>query len=137
MDIIFSANNRYEVLQLPIVPEGQEWEAPHKNESFDTVQHGELNLIGLSGLTTLNISSFFPNKPYTFAKSGVMGQYCVDFFDKIKRNREPVRIVIISKRGYELLNILVTIESFSWGIDRAGDFPYKLDLKEYKQAVVT
>lgn len=137
MDIIFFANNREEMLQLPIVPENQQWDAPQKNETFDTIQKGEINLIGLKGLTALNISSFFPMKDYSFAKSNAKGDECIAFFKKWKERREPIRIIIISKTNLELLNILVSIENFTYGIDRAGDIPYKLDLKEYIQVRVT
>jgi hypothetical protein len=131
MDIMFFANNRKERLHLPIVPEGLEWDNPHKNETFDTIQHGEINLIGLKGLTTLSIDSFFPMKSYSFVKSKVLGTACVAFFNKWKNLRQPIRIIVINKAGLELLNILVSIESFTYGLDQVGDIPYKLDLKEY------
>ncbi|MEH6940774.1 hypothetical protein [Bacillus sp. JJ722] len=131
MDVVFSANNRKETLKLPIVPEGLEWPRPQKNETFDTIQKGEIKLIGLKGLIRFSISSFFPMKPYPFAKSKVMGKEAIAFFTKWQDKRQSIRVVITNKSGLELLNIPVTIENFTHGIDRAGDIPYKLDIEEF------
>jgi hypothetical protein len=131
MNIVFSANNRKETLKLPIVPPELEWDYPQKNETFDTIERGEINLIGLPGLTTLSITSFFPMKSYRFAKSKVLGKEAISFFIRWKKKRQPIRIVITSKSGLELLNISVSIERFVYGPDRTGDIKYTLDLREY------
>ena len=54
MNIIFSANNNEEVYVLPIVPP-IELNIPRKNEEFETINSGTLNLIGTRGLKSLSI----------------------------------------------------------------------------------
>ncbi|MGD6845229.1 hypothetical protein ACQCVH_22255 [Bacillus infantis] len=137
MDIVFSANNREEILKLPIVPPDLTWDSPQTNETFDTIQQGELNLIGLKGLVSFSISSFFPMKRYPFAKSAVLGNQAVTFFEKWRKKRVPIRVVITNKKGQELLNLAITIDNFTHGFDQAGDIQFTLDIKEYRFPRVT
>lgn len=130
MDIVFSANNMQEVLSLPIIPPDFSVDTPRKNEEFETIQ-GTLNLIGLRGLRTLSISSFFPTKPYQFAKYQKNGWDCVRFFNKWADKRVPIRIIVTDNKSNEILNMPCTIESFVHGLDRAGDIVYTLDIKEF------
>jgi hypothetical protein len=132
MNVIFSANNRQEVLNLPIVPSDLSWDNPSSNEEFETIQHGKVNLIGLDGLITLSIQSFFPMQDYPFAKSKVKGLECVDFFKRWRAKRVPIRLVVINKAGNELLNIPITVENFIYGLDPSGDIAYTLEIKEFR-----
>jgi hypothetical protein len=136
MDIVFSANNRKEVLVLPIVPSDLSWDSPSNNETFDSIQLGTLNIAGLEGLISLSIQSFFPMKDYPFVKSKKKGAECVNFFKKWKKRREPIRIVITSKNKKEWLNISVLIDNFTHGLDKAGDISYSLDLTEFRPVKV-
>ena len=132
MDIVFSANNFQEVMKLPIVPPTFEFNIPRKNEEFETIQFGTLNLIGLRGLKTLSIQSFFPTKEYNFAKTKINGWQYVNFFNKWANNRLPIRIIVSDKKGFEILNMACTVENFTYGLDRAEDIPYTLELKEFR-----
>lgn len=136
MNIVFSANNLEETLTLPIIP--SDFSVPeitNKNEEFEIIGGingvGVLNLIGLKGLRTLSINSFFPNKVYSFAKSQKYGNDCVAFFKKWSDKRVPIRIIVTDNNGKKLLNMACLIESFIVGVDNVGDFPYTLDLKEF------
>jgi hypothetical protein len=141
LNIVFSANNLEEILTLPIIP--SEFVIPeiiNKNEEFEIIGGvdgvGALNLIGLGGLRTLSIASFFPNKYYSFAKVQVDGYKCVNFFKKWSKKRVPIRIIVTDTNGKKMLNMACTIESFISGVDYAGDFPYTLELKEFVFPVV-
>lgn len=133
MDIVFSANNNEEVKILPIIPEELEIDIPRKNDEFETVNNRILNLIGNRELKTLNISSFFPLKKYEFIKKGASknGWDYVNFFNKWANEKMPIRIVITNNDNVTMLNMACTVENFKYGIDKAGDIKYSLDLKEY------
>jgi len=137
LDIVFATKDRKRVLKLPIVPPELQWDNPQKHETMDTIQGGEVLIPGLKGLTTLSIDSFFPMKKYPFRKSDVQGKEAIEFFMKNKEARRPLRMVITSKSGLELLNKLIMIENFTYGLDRVGDIKYSLALKEFVEVVVT
>ena len=137
LDIIFSNENRKEVLQLPIIPETLEVSFPHNNEVFSTVDGGDINLIGRPGLKSITLTSWFPMKKYSFAKSPVLAPEAKEYFVKFKRERKPVRIVIVNKNSYTSHNELYAIEEFNFGYDRAGDMTYTLSLKQYVPKKVT
>ena len=137
MDIIFSEENRSETLQLPIIPAELQVSFPHNNEVFSTVDAGDINLIGRPGLKSLTIDSWFPMREYTFAKSSVQGAEAKEFFVKYKRQRRPLRAVIINNAGYTLHNDLYAIEEFTFGYDRVGDMTYSLKLTQYVPKQVT
>ncbi|MCY9529173.1 hypothetical protein M5X04_07465 [Paenibacillus alvei] len=130
MDIVFSANNMQETMKLPIIPPDFSFSIPRNNEEFETI-NGPLNLIGTRGLKTLSISSIFPNKKYKFAKVQKHGWDCVRFFNKWANKRMPIRIIVTDNKANEILNMACTIENFEYGLDRAGDIPYTLELKEF------
>lgn len=130
MDITFSSEDRKEVLKLPIVPPDLQWDRPNNNVTMETI-NGEIRLIGKKKLMSLSISSFFPNKEYKFARSNVKGRYAVGFFAKWKNSGKPIRMAITNDNRETLLSILVSIDNFNHGFDRAGDTTYTLDLTEY------
>ena len=68
MDIYLSVNNREQVICLPVLPAEFTVSKPQKNEVFETVDQGELKLIGKAGLKGITISSFFPVRDYPFLK---------------------------------------------------------------------
>ena len=75
-------------------------------------------------------------KKYPFRKSDVQGKEAIEFFLKSKEARQPLRTVITSKSGLELLNKLMMIENFTYGLDRVGDIKYNLDLKEFVEVII-
>jgi len=134
MDIIFSANNNEEIKVLPVVPNNIEIAQAQNNEEFETLNNGTLNLIGDMGLQSLSISSIFLNKEYSFAKknSSSDGWSYVEFFKKWRNKRVPIRVVMTTSEGKEILNIPCTIDNFTYSEARNGDIKYSLEIKEYK-----
>lgn len=137
MKVSFASQDRKIFVQLPIVPEDLTWGNGMSNQTFETIQHGEINLPGTKKLIAFTIDSFFPNnstkaKYYKFAKSYYDSEGLVYQFSKWRDSRVPIRCVITSKAGRTLLNILVLIENFERGMDRVSDVPYKLEVKEYR-----
>lgn len=134
MDIIVSANNNEEVLVLPIVPPNISISIPQDHEDFDSIQ-GKIKLIGPMGLRTLTLESFFPvNKNYSFIRPGSEkdGWQYVNFFEKWRAKRVPMRIIITSKDDHKRLNMPFVVNDFSWAIDRIGDIKYTLTIEEYR-----
>lgn len=131
MEITFSANNRKDILHLPIIPETLDISFPHNNQTFTTISEGDINLIGMAGLKEISFSSWFPMREYLFAKSKVTGIDGKEFFTKWKRKRKPIRIVITTSQGVELHNEEYAIEEFIFGYDRVGDMTYSLNLKQF------
>jgi len=141
MDIVLSYNNMAEVLTLPFLP--SEINLPGvqmTNEEFDLSSGyngiGKLNLSGLRGLKVLTIESFFATKKYSFAKKQKDGWACVNLINKWSKSRRPIRVIITNDKHLEILNMACLIESFVYRVDRAGDIPYTLDLKEFVMPVV-
>ncbi|EON70454.1 hypothetical protein [Lysinibacillus sphaericus] len=131
MDIVFSDENRNEILHAPIIPVELEVSFPHNNQVVSTINGGDINLIGQAGLKSLTFSSWFPIREYSFVKSKVLAPEAKEYFVKWKRQRKPIRVVITSKGGWEIHNELYTIEEFNFGYDRVGDMTYTLKLTQF------
>ncbi|MGG2053107.1 hypothetical protein ABFY48_01820 [Lysinibacillus pakistanensis] len=138
MDIFVSSEDRKEVLQLPIIaPDFEGVKFPHNNQTFSTISAGDIKLIGMAGLKTILINSWFPMKEYSFAKSPLLGTEAKEFFVKWKRKRRPIRVIIVNNAGYEFHNELYAIEEFTFGYDRVGDMTYSLSLEQFVPKKVT
>jgi len=132
MNITVSANNNKEILEFPIIPRDTNLNNPSKNEEFQTINAGTLNLLGDKGLRSLSISSIFPKNKETWAKAGsVEGIKYVDFFNKWQGKNVPIRIVMSLESGKELVNMLCSIENFTYNFNSVENIKYTLDLKEY------
>lgn len=130
MEIVFSANNRKDILHLPIIPEELEISFPHNNVVIDTATGGQLKIFGEAGLKAISYSSWCPmNNSPNYAKSKVLAPRLKEFFTQWKRKKKPIRIVITYKSGYELHNEEYAIDEFVFGYDRMGDLTYSLSLE--------
>ncbi|MNC10634.1 hypothetical protein D3C75_583000 [compost metagenome] len=137
MDIVLSYNNFEESLILPVLPE--DFSVPFNqraNEEFDLALGsggiGKLNLPGLRGLKTISITTFFPSPrhQYSFVKSNVTSWDAINLINKWANSRNPIRL-IVTHEDIEMLNTACLVESFTYGVDRSGDVPYTLELKEF------
>lgn len=124
------------IVQLPVNPEAISVSIPGSNKGTTVVKLGEITNIGLVGLSSLTIDSFFPSYAYPFVNTAgdfKEPQFYIDFIKEIRNDRKPVRLIIT---GTEI-NMLVTIEDFGydrrWGTD---DLDYSLKVKEYKEHTV-
>lgn len=136
MDIIFSANNNEEVMVFPIVPPDIGTEIPQENENFESTT-GKMKLIGNVGLKTLQIESFWPvNKNYPWVRSGAEsnGWSYVEFFEKWRSKKVPLRVIITTTNGATRLNMACLVNDFKWAVDKTGDIQYRLDVEEYRFA---
>ena len=84
MDIIFSANNNEEIKIIPVIPQDlPQVDKSYSSSSINTL-YGELNLIGVKGLRSLTLESFFPSRRYPFMRPGSTTDYSsyIRFFEK-------------------------------------------------------
>ncbi len=118
-----------EELRLPVLPSNYSFLQSNKNTTVDIANFGEVTIIGQKALASTSISSFFPNKNYSFVanKNDLKAKTCVNLIKSWMDN--PIRLIITGTN----VNILMTIESFNYSEqDATGDIYYTLDLKEYR-----
>ena len=134
VDIYLSINNRERVIKLPVVPSNFKIRSPQNNEIMETVSQGDLKLIGLKGLKSLTISSFFPMKNYPFLRDrSLKGWEYVKQIENWKDRRVPIRLIIPKTP----INIAMAIEDFEYGPqDGSGDIYYDLTLEEFRFVTV-
>lgn len=119
-------------LRLPVLPSSFEIEVGQNNSIVNINEIGDVNLIGKSGLKSINIESFFPAQEYYFVEyTGFPKPYkAIEKIDKWRRSGEPIRLIVTTTD----INVLMAIESLSYGErDGTGDVYYSLDLREYKR----
>ena len=102
------------------------------DEEFNTINGKTLNLIGGKGLRNFSFSSFFPSKLYSFVSflNFKEPKYYIDFFEKYRDARVPLRMIIVDK--YRVVLNMLCRYNFTYSFrDKAGDVPYTLNIKEY------
>lgn len=131
INVFLSHSNNAEVMHLPIPPASYNVSSPWSNEKVEGLQRS-LNLIGLQGLRTVEIKSFFPIRDYPFLQNrSIWGMAYVDTIERWRELRVPIRLVIVDSGGSKSLNMPVTIDEFEWGVGRSGDIDYTLQMTEF------
>ncbi len=130
IDVFLSINNRKEIIRLPVVPEEFTLQHPQKNETYETISQGDIKLIGMEGLKSISIQSFFPVRNYPFLRARrYMGWEYVERLQAWMSERLPIRLVITNTP----INMACTIEDFTYGVSNgSGDIYYTLSLEEFK-----
>ncbi|MED1850354.1 hypothetical protein P4V33_01680 [Brevibacillus borstelensis] len=129
--MFLSINNNAEVMQLPVPPAEYNVPSPWSNERVDGLQQS-LNVIGLKGLRSVEIKSFFPIRDYPFLQNRSMwGMAYVETIERWRGLRIPLRLVIVDSGGSQSLNMAVTIDNFEWGVKQDGDIYYTLQMTEF------
>lgn len=128
--IYISINNNEEVILLPVTPEEYEISEEWENQEVAGLRQ-PMNIIQNKKLATTSIESFFPSKDYPFLLNRSMwGMEYVETIKRWRQRRVPIRF-IITKEGKPVVNMPVTIDSFTYSEDKSGDIKYTLDLKEF------
>lgn len=131
INVFLSINNNAEVMQLPVPPAEYNVPSPWSNERVDGLQQS-LNVIGLKGLRSVEIKSFFPIRDYPFLQNRSMwGMAYVETIERWRGLRIPLRLVIVDSGGSQSLNMAVTIDNFEWGVKQDGDIYYTLQMTEF------
>ncbi|MBM7577665.1 hypothetical protein [Jeotgalibacillus terrae] len=129
MDIFLSINNREQVIRLPIVPEEFEIKLPYNNETFNRLDQKALRLIGLEGLKTITLQSFFPNRYYSFARDQTYrGFEYIEIIEAWMARRVPIRLIITDTP----INMAASIDEITYTPrDGSTDVYYTLSLSQF------
>jgi len=101
-------------------------------DNTSIVKLGELNIFGGTSLKSIEISSMFPNKQYTFCeyKDFPKPYDCVNKIERWMNEGFILRFTITETN----INLEVIIDSFKYGEkDGTRDVYFTLQLKEYKR----
>lgn len=130
MDIIFSYNNGEVEKVIPVPPNKIDIETGQGNSDFEAFS-GPVRLIGNKGLTKMNWSSIFPNRPLRFIRPGASSnaKEYLDFFEAAWKRKIPLRVIVIYTT--QKINMACTVDNLSWSVDKAGDVAYSISLTEF------
>jgi len=135
---IANIDKAYEILfMFPIIPETFKIDSPFGSATIET-NSGDLKLIKTRGLKSVAWSSFFPDKIYDFIKfESLLAEYnCweyVENLEKMRDERKPMRLII---KGVSVdINILATLDSFSYNVDSAGDAQYSVKFGQFRKII--
>ena len=122
-------------IRLPVMPSEFERVIGANYETNNVIGLGDIATFGGNGLAQLSLSSFFPNKEYSFnAYSDVPKPYeFVKYFKEWKNKGTIVRVIMTGTD----INQQMYITNFSYGEkDGTGDVYYTVDLVEYRPITV-
>ena len=122
-------------IRLPVMPSEFERVISANYETNNVIGLGDIATFGGNGLAQLSLSSFFPNKEYSFnAYSDVPKPYeFVKYFKEWKNKGTVVRVIMTGTD----INQQMYITNFSYGEkDGTGDVYYTVDLVEYRPITV-
>ncbi len=136
MDFILSYNNNEGIMTFPVVPNGGiSLARDQDNTTFDGVNH-ELQALGTMKLAAFELTSIFPLHRYPWMRPGssVDGWSYVRTIEAVRLRQIPFRAIHLDNTGQEIFNLPVSVESFAYGLDQAGDIAYALSFREYRFA---
>ena len=122
-------------VRLPVMPSEFERVVGADYETNKIVGLGDVATFNGNGLAQLSLSSFFPNKEYSFnAYSNVPKPYdLVRYFKEWKNKGTVVRVILTGTD----INQSMYITNFSYGEkDGTGDVYYSIDLLEYRPITI-
>ena len=122
-------------IRLPVIPAEFERVIGADYETNNIIGLGDVATFNSNGLAQLSLSSFFPNKEYSFNEySNVPKPYdMVSHFKDWKNKGTVVRVILTGTD----INQQMYITNFSYGEkDGTGDVYYTVDLVEYRPITV-
>jgi nucleoid-associated protein YgaU len=123
-----------EDMQLPVLPASFEVSDDQNNETVVIHTQGEVNLLGKSGLRTMEITSMFPANDYAWLD--VDADEPFSYIDTLKKWKDDGKIIGLHITDTDI-KWNVTIESLKYSEDDAtGDVSYTISLKEYRSLEV-
>lgn len=127
-------------VQFPVAPSSLSLKINNKNQTFELVNGGELNLIKKPGLTDISGEILLPNKEYPFSNypNGFQNaSYYLGVLERIKLKSEASRMVLLRRESNDRTlydtNILVTLEDYEITEDPENglDIVVSFNLKQY------
>ena len=129
---------------FPVAPETINMKINGRNTTYDLINEGELNVLKLAGLTTVNFTVLLPATRYPFATYPdgfkVPGYY-LNELERLKQSRQPFQF-IISRHGNKGIwtnlyntNMTASIEDYTIKEDARNngfDTSVEITLKQFK-----
>lgn len=118
--------------RFPVIPSSISMSGKATINSSNIIKVGEIATFGGIALRSISISSFFPNKEYSFCDyRGFPAPYdCVNKIQKWMNEGLILRFTVTETN----INMEVIIEGFSYEEkDGTRDVYFSLDLREYKR----
>ncbi len=135
-DIMFSVNNYEDYVFFPYAPEGLPISLPEQNNETYSGLSRDYRRIGTMGLRKLSWSGILPMKRdrWSFANkaSPADGYSIVQFFEKWRPKKVPLRLIILDQFASCKINMPVTVDSFEVSVRRTGDYNYTISVTEYR-----
>lgn len=122
-------------IRLPVIPSEFERVIDASYDTNAIIGLGDVAVLTSNGLAQLSLSSFFPNKEYSFNEySNVPKPYdMVRYFKEWKNKSTVVRVIFTGTD----INQEMYITNFAYGEkDGTGDVYYNMDLLEYRPIIV-
>ena len=122
-------------IRLPVIPSEFERVIGADYETNNVVRLGDVAIFNSNGLAQLSLSSFFPNKEYSFNEySNVPKPYdMVSHFKDWKNKGTAVRVILTGTD----INQEMYITNFAYGErDGTGDVYYTIDLLERRPVII-
>jgi LysM repeat protein len=132
-EIWFKTNEK--AVRIPVIPSEFERVIPANYETNTVMGLGDVASFDGNGLAQLSLSSFFPNREYSFnAYSNIESPYdMVSYFKDWKNKGTAVRVILTGTD----INQEMYITNFSYGEkDGTGDVYYNIDLMEYRPITI-
>ena len=122
-------------VRLPVIPSEFDRVIEAGYDTNAIIGLGDVAVLTSNGLAQLSLSSFFPNKEYSFNEySNVPKPYDMGRYFKEWKNKGTVVRVILTGTD---INQEMYITNFSYGErDGTGDVYYNMDLLEYRPIIV-
>lgn len=127
---------------LPVAPGELILKINNKNETMDTINHGEINIPKDSGLTDVEFEVMIPQQIYPFAyyRDGFKrASYFLDKFEDLKTSKQPFQFIVTrSLPNGDLLfdtNLKVTMEQYEIAekYDEGTDLIVSIQLKQFQE----
>ena len=118
---------------IPVIPADVEIKTERENTDFRTTRR-YLRIFGTQKNRSIEWSSFFPvNKNYDFVEPNSVpdGWDIHNFIFRFMDNNLPVRIVVTNDNRRPVLNMLASIDNYSFREDAVNDIQYSIRLTEF------
>lgn len=140
INIVLKVDNIGDSIIFPVIPgDLPEVNSPQANDTFASVT-GDIDVIGAPKLRTLSFSSIFPvSKNYSFIRAGATfrnGWDYVNWIEKWRRQGVVFRLMFVETIGAVKLDMLCTIDNFTYHQERNNDIKFQIDFREYKKPSV-
>ena len=129
---------------LPIAPEKISMKINGKNTTYNLINDGEMNILKLAGLTTVNFTILLPAVKYPFATylNGFKApSHYLTLLEELKQSRKAFQFIvtrhgnIAGRVNLHNTNMTVSVEDYTV-IDDAGegfDTKVEINLKQFKE----